>query len=79
MSAALIDRRGPCPVAVRPGEDYLWCPCGCSTSQPFCGGSHKGAGLVPFRFHAERDEPLYFCGYKRIHTPPCCDGTHESL
>nr|WP_294977444.1 CDGSH iron-sulfur domain-containing protein [uncultured Pseudomonas sp.] len=79
MTEALIAQRGPYAVEIHAGEDYFWCRCGRSASQPFCDGSHKGTGLLPLKYHAERDELLFFCGCKHSHTPPCCDGTHASL
>lgn len=33
----------PFAVNVEQGEDYWWCACGLSQSQPFCDGSHKQA------------------------------------
>lgn len=60
------------------GEEYWWCACGRSQSQPFCDGSHKGTGLSPVQYVAPRDRQITFCGCKRTGNPPFCDGTHEN-
>jgi CDGSH-type Zn-finger protein len=61
------------------GRKYAWCACGRSRAQPFCDGSHKGTGLEPVIFTAEKVETVYFCGCKQTGDKPFCDGTHSSL
>ena len=74
-----IARTTPCSVLLEAGKDYLWCACGRSTNQPFCDGSHKGTGMQPVRYSAEKEEWVWFCGCKHTRTPPLCDGTHKTL
>ncbi len=74
-----IAQKGPFAVEVKGGETYWWCACGLSREQPFCDGSHRGTGLQPIPWTAERDGTVYFCGCKRTGSPPICDGTHERL
>ncbi len=69
----------PIAVDVKEGQDYYWCTCGKSGTQPFCDGSHKGTGFEPILFKAEKDETKYFCTCKQTNTPPFCDGTHNKL
>ena len=79
MSEPLIARKGPYRVELEAGKTYFWCACGRSSRQPFCDGSHKGTGLEPRRFKAERSVPAFLCGCKRTGNPPFCDGTHAKL
>jgi CDGSH-type Zn-finger protein/mannose-6-phosphate isomerase-like protein (cupin superfamily) len=64
---------------VKAGEQYLWCRCGRSRSQPFCDGSHMGTAIRPVAFRAERDEEVILCGCKHTGTRPFCDGSHNNL
>jgi CDGSH-type Zn-finger protein len=74
-----IGGRRPIPVKIEPEKSYWWCACGRSKSQPFCDGSHKGTGLTPMMYTAERTEEVWFCGCKATGDSPLCDGTHNSL
>ncbi|MCB2100039.1 MAG: CDGSH iron-sulfur domain-containing protein [Rhodobacterales bacterium] len=69
----------PIAVDLKAGEDYFWCVCGRSTSQPFCDGSHRGTGLEPLKFTADEDEEAWLCQCKGTGSPPYCDGSHAGL
>lgn len=79
MSEPVIAQKEPYGVEVDEGQEYWWCACGRSASQPFCDGSHKGTGLAPRQYVARRSQTVWFCGCKRTATPVVCDGTHNSL
>ena len=72
-------QKSPFPIAVTGGKTYYWCACGLSKSQPFCDGSHRGSGLTPTPYMAEKDETVYFCGCKRSAKGALCDGSHKKL
>jgi CDGSH-type Zn-finger protein len=79
MDERLVAQKAPYKVEVAAGKAYWWCACGRSAAQPFCDGSHKGTGLEPVKYRAERAGPVWFCGCKRTHTEPTCDGSHKAL
>ncbi|MEE9299529.1 MAG: CDGSH iron-sulfur domain-containing protein [Alphaproteobacteria bacterium] len=79
MMDALIAQKGPFQVEVEAGEEYYWCACGRSQKQPYCDGSHKGTGLAPQVFKADKSKTVFLCGCKRTGKPPFCDGTHGKL
>ena len=73
------------PVIYRPfpyykeleeGKKYYWCACGLSANQPFCDGAHKGTGIVPLAFIAEKKQKKLVCACKQTKTPPYCDFSH---
>ena len=67
----------PFVVDVQAGKVYFWCACGRSKNQPFCDGSHKDTGFVPFKYTAEVTRKVVFCGCKGTMNAPYCDGTHN--
>ncbi len=77
MSEALNPQNAPYAVDVIEGQDYYWCSCGRSKSQPFCDGSHQGTTFEPVAFKAEKTETVYLCGCKKTGTAPFCDGSHN--
>lgn len=79
MADVVVAQKGPFALEVEAGRRYAWCACGQSATQPFCDGSHKGTGLEPLIFVAEKSETTWLCGCKHTQEPPFCDGTHEQL
>jgi CDGSH-type Zn-finger protein len=79
MTEPVIAQKEPCEFDVEEGQEYWWCACGKSASQPFCDGSHKGTGLSPLQYTAKRNQTVYFCGCKKTANQPLCDGTHSDL
>lgn len=79
MADALPAQKAPYKVIVENGSKYTWCACGRSKSQPFCDGSHKGTGLSPITYVADKDGAVFFCGCKASGNKPICDGTHSKL
>ncbi len=79
MDGPIPAQKAPYNVMVEEGKRYFWCACGRSANQPFCDGAHKGTGLTPMLFTADKSEELWFCGCKATSGKPFCDGTHESL
>lgn len=72
-------KRAPYYVDVEEGKTYFWCPCGKSSKDPFCDGSHKGGPFKPVKWVAEKSENVELCGCKRTKSPPYCDGSHCDL
>lgn len=79
MSDPIIAQKKPFIVELEEGKKYWWCACGRSKSQPFCDGSHKGTGIEPLGFEADKTGKRGLCGCKHSANPPYCDGTHSSL
>jgi len=79
MTERVIFEKKAMPVEVEAGKTYYWCACGLSKNQPFCDGSHKGTGISPIRYEANRTQKVYFCGCKNSINRPLCDGTHAKM
>ncbi|MXR70433.1 glutamate synthase [Shewanella sp. JBTF-M18] len=79
MVKPVIADNKPKKVELTKGEEYYFCVCGRSNSQPFCDGSHKGTGLSPKAFTAERSGEAYLCACKHTGNAPYCDGTHKQF
>ncbi|VAW93217.1 Glutamate synthase [NADPH] large chain [hydrothermal vent metagenome] len=62
------------------GQEYHFCTCGSSKSQPFCDGSHVGTSFTPRVIVSETDnEEAYLCACKHTGNTPYCDGTHKQF
>ena len=73
-----IAQKGPFVQQVKPGA-YWWCSCGLSKSQPFCDGSHKGAGFAPKKVDIASEKTVAWCGCKHSKNGAFCDGSHGKL
>jgi CDGSH iron-sulfur domain-containing protein 3 len=66
--------------ALVPGQRYLWCSCGQSTTDVLCDGTSCTAGFkaLPFEVTVEQAHwSLCACRYTR--QPPLCDGFHAVM
>ena len=79
MDKPVIAARNPAKVELNAGEEYTWCRCGRSSSQPFCDGSHRGTSFTPLKFTAEESGEVFLCQCKNTVNAPFCDGTHARL
>ena len=79
MSKPIIADNAPIKVNLSKGQEYHFCTCGRSRSQPFCDGSHAGTGFTPRVVVSEQDQEAYLCACKHTRNPPYCDGTHAQF
>jgi glutamate synthase domain-containing protein 2 len=79
MTNPIIADNKPVKVNLSKGQEYHFCTCGRSKSQPFCDGSHIGTSFTPKVIVAEEDGDAYLCACKHTHNSPYCDGTHKQF
>jgi len=79
MTKPLVANNKPAKVNLEKGQEYYFCRCGRSSSQPFCDGSHIGTGLTPLAFKTEQSGEEYLCVCKHTGNAPFCDGTHKQF
>lgn len=79
MSNPIIADNKPVKVNLNKGDEYHFCTCGRSKSQPFCDGSHVGTTFTPKVIIAEEDGDAYLCACKHSANRPYCDGTHQQF
>ena len=79
MSQPHIAQKAPFATPVEAGKTYYWCACGQSKNQPFCDGSHKGSGMTPLKYDADKAGKVWFCACKQTTHAPLCDGSHKQL
>ena len=79
MSEPIPAQKAPYGMEVQAGQQYFWCACGRSKTQPFCDGSHKGTSFTPLEFKPETAGKVFFCTCKRSAKMPLCDGSHKKL
>ncbi len=79
MSKPIIAGNKPIAVELAKEQEYYFCTCGKSTSQPFCDGSHVGSDFKPKAFTADEDSTAYLCACKHTNNAPFCDGTHKKF
>jgi len=77
MSNPVIADNKPVKVSLSKGQEYHFCTCGRSKSQPFCDGSHVGTSFAPRVIVSDEDGDAYLCACKHTANAPFCDGTHK--
>ncbi len=79
MSNPIVADNKPVKVKLNKGQEYHFCTCGKSKSQPFCDGSHVGTSFTPKAVVADEDSEAYLCACKHTANAPFCDGTHKKF
>lgn len=79
MKNPVIADNKPVKVNLSKGQEYHFCTCGKSKSQPFCDGSHVGTSFKPRVIVSEEEQEAYLCTCKHTRTIPFCDGTHKQF
>jgi len=79
MSNPVVADNKPVKVSLSKGQEYHFCTCGKSKSQPFCDGSHVGTSFTPRVIVSEEDSDAYLCACKHTANTPFCDGAHKQF
>ncbi|HDL63955.1 MAG TPA: glutamate synthase [Proteobacteria bacterium] len=79
MNNPVIADNKPVKVNLTKGQEYHFCTCGRSKSQPFCDGSHIGTTFTPRVIVSDREEEAFLCACKHTRNSPFCDGTHTQF
>ncbi len=79
MKNPIIADNKPVKVSLAKGQEYHFCTCGRSKSQPFCDGAHVGTGFTPRVIVSEEEQEAYLCACKHTRNPPFCDGSHKQF
>ncbi|NOY66325.1 MAG: glutamate synthase [Gammaproteobacteria bacterium] len=79
MSNPVIADNKPVKVNLSKGQEYHFCTCGRSKSQPFCDGSHAGTSFTPRVIVSDEEDEAYLCACKHSNNLPFCDGTHKQF
>jgi methylamine---glutamate N-methyltransferase subunit C len=75
----IIADNKPVNIKLTKGQEYHFCTCGKSRSQPLCDGSHVGTTFTPRVIIPEEDTDAWLCACKHSRTKPFCDGTHQKF
>lgn len=79
MKNPIIADNKPVKVNLSKGQEYHFCTCGRSNSQPFCDGSHVGTGFTPRVIVSDEDGDAFLCACKHSRNKPYCDGSHNQF
>jgi glutamate synthase domain-containing protein 2/CDGSH-type Zn-finger protein len=79
MDKPIIADNRPIKVQLGKCQEYHFCTCGRSKSQPFCDGSHVGTSFTPKVVVAEKEGEAWLCACKHSGNLPFCDGTHKQF
>ena len=79
MGNPVVADNKPVKVNLSKNQEYHFCTCGQSKSQPFCDGSHIGTSFSPKLVVSDADDEAYLCACKHTANAPFCDGTHKQF
>ena len=79
MDRTIIADNKPAKIYLNKGQEYHFCTCGRSKSQPSCDGSHVGTDFTPKVIVAEQDGEQFLCACKQSKNLPFCDGSHTHI
>jgi len=79
MNNPIVADNKPVKVSLSKGQEYHFCTCGKSKSQPFCDGSHVGTSFNPRVIVSDEDGDAYLCACKHTGNTPFCDGSHKQF
>jgi glutamate synthase domain-containing protein 2 len=79
MDKPIIADNKPAKVSLAKGQEYHFCTCGRSKSQPSCDGSHMGTSFTPKVIVPDTDGAAYLCACKHTGNSPYCDGSHKQF
>ena len=80
MSNPIVADNKPVKVSLSKGQEYHFCTCGRSKSQPFCDASHVGTSFTPRVIVSDKDDnEAHLCACKHTGNTPFCDGTHQEF
>jgi glutamate synthase domain-containing protein 2 len=77
MPKPIIAGIKPIKVQLSKGQEYHFCTCGMSKSQPFCDDSHIGTSFTPKVIVADVDKSALLCTCKASKKSPYCDASHR--
>jgi len=79
MDKPIVADNKPVQVNLKKGQEYHFCTCGRSKSQPFCDGSHVGTSFTPRVIVSDEDQQAWLCACKHTGSTPFCDGSHKQF
>ena len=79
MKNPIIADNKPVRVNLSKGQEYHFCTCGKSKSQPFCDGLHVGTPFTPKVIVPDEDGDAFLCACKHSRNLPFCDGAHKQF
>ncbi|NRB37434.1 MAG: CDGSH iron-sulfur domain-containing protein [Pseudomonadales bacterium] len=79
MTNPIIADNKPVKVSLAKGQEYHFCTCGKSKSQPFCDGAHVGSHFSPRVIVSDKAGDAWLCACKHTKNTPFCDGTHKQF
>lgn len=79
MKNPIVADNKPVKVNFSKGQEYHFCTCGRSKSQPMCDGSHAGTTFTPKVIVADEDGDAFLCACKHTRNTPFCDGSHKQF